>query len=104
MYAAGTYWWLPRITSEIQVFNFRYLRSGHEQGCEGPWLFLEAKRGSMSKRVGGTVVCTTTVSNQESLKHKNIRIQQNLLDSQVTRILKFLAMQPGCTVYSTLWF
>jgi len=29
-----------------------YLR---HQGCEGPWLFFEAKRGAASRKVWGTV-------------------------------------------------
>jgi hypothetical protein len=33
-----------------------YLR---EEGCEGPWLFFEVKRGSASKIVWGTLVYCT---------------------------------------------
>jgi len=41
--AAGLYWWIAKVSSEIHIFTFDtlYLR---EQGCEDPWLFFEASK------------------------------------------------------------
>jgi hypothetical protein len=52
-YAAGMYWYLSEIISEIQIFNFGYLSSGpvyiRKLGCEDLWLFFETKRGPRAK-------------------------------------------------------
>jgi hypothetical protein len=41
------------------MFNFGYLSSGHlflhDQGCEDPWLFFEAKLVRKQKRLGNTL-------------------------------------------------
>jgi len=52
------YWhlYLPKISSEIQIFDFGYLSSRilylYEQGCEDPWVFSEAKRCPWAKMFG----------------------------------------------------
>jgi hypothetical protein len=53
-YATGMYCNLPKISSEIQTFNFGISRTLYlrEQGLYNPWLFFEAKRGPRAKEFG----------------------------------------------------
>ena len=52
---------VSKITSALHIFNSGCLTSGnvclHEQGCEDPWLFFEAKRGPRRRKCGQ--YCTT---------------------------------------------
>jgi len=47
---------LPKISCKTWIFNSGYLSmdtlSLHEQGCEDPWFFCEAKRGPRAKTFG----------------------------------------------------
>ena len=36
----------------LYTYHHPYTQYLREQGCEDPWLFVEAKRGSASKNVG----------------------------------------------------
>ena len=50
-YATGIHPWLPKVSSEIYIFNFwipiiRALYLG-KQGYKDPWLFFEAERGPL---------------------------------------------------------
>ena len=54
MYATSMYSWLTKISCEYE-FLILYTYHPHavclrEQGCEDPWLFFEAKRGSAKKK------------------------------------------------------
>jgi len=52
-FAIEMYFYLPKTTSEIQIFNFGYLSSRLSTFAwariEDPWLFFEARRGPRAK-------------------------------------------------------
>jgi hypothetical protein len=53
----GMYLYVSKISSEIQILNFVYLRFSHciyvsKDVRVGPWLLLEAKRGQRTKHAG----------------------------------------------------
>ena len=53
-YASGMYQCPPKISSEIQIFNFGHPPTRHYILREDPWLFFEAKGARQQQRLGNT--------------------------------------------------
>jgi hypothetical protein len=81
-YVAGKCWYLPKISSEIQVFNFWCLSPGHstvylrQQECEKPLSFFVAKRGPRARTFGkhdgrrSIIVTVMFIQQLPNQKHK----------------------------------